>query len=85
MTTSKKDAAKKTLDAGTKSADARLTELDEDAAKWVALAEDPDTDPIAAACYREQAGSVARLRALEAQSLRLRVEHLERNVQLSEG
>lgn len=75
---SKKDR-EKALDAGKKKSKTLPVEIEQMATRWDDLAAESD-DPVAAACYREQAGSVSRLATMERDSLRLTVEDLEREV-----
>lgn len=75
----KKDP-KKALEAGKKKMRELPVEIDQMAAEWDALAASAE-DPVIADCYRQQAGTVARLAAMEKKSLRLSVEDLERDVE----
>lgn len=79
----KKDP-KKALAVGKKKAKELPDEIEQMAAEWDAMAASAD-DPLAAACYREQAGSLSLLATLERDSLRLTVEDLEREVSVTQG
>lgn len=72
-----KKNAKKVLDDARKKAKVRHAEIDQMSADWTARA-DAAADPLAAACYREQAGTIARIGELERESIRLNLANLER-------
>lgn len=76
MTVAKKNA-KKVLDDARKKAKIRHVEIDQMSADWTAMADATD-DPLIAACYREQAGTIARIGELERESMRLNLANLER-------
>lgn len=78
-----KKTAKKALDDGKRKAKERLVEIDQMPAEWEARAAATD-DPIIAAAYREQAATIARIGALEKESLHRSVEALERQAQIAQ-